>query len=329
MSKTNPRAGPSVALAPWLVAAMLAMVVVPATLTLRTVISPATLQNASSNPTPFGYTWSLLLFIVPILVIGFWFVPQEGVKIPKQSFWRTIGILVPGGCALDFFFAGHFFTFPNAGATLRIQAPALGKWVPVEEYLFYLTGFIAVLLIYVWMDEFWLAAYNVPDYRAEAKNISKLLRFHPTSAIVGLALVVAAIVYKKEFSGSPEGFPGYFTFLVATALVPAASFYPATRRFINWRAFSLTSFFILLVSLLWEVTLALPYGWWGFQPRQMVGINIGAWSGLPIEEIFVWISVTYATVIVFEVIKLWQASERPAKSAFLGKGVSAKAASSR
>jgi hypothetical protein len=50
---------------------------------------------------------------------------------------------------------------------------------------------------------------------------------------------------------------------------------------------------------------------------------------LPIEEIFVWISVTYATVIVFEVIKLWQASERPAKSAFLGKGVSAKAASSR
>jgi hypothetical protein len=316
--KTNSNTGPSAALAPWLVVAMLAMIVVPATLTLRRVVSPGTLQNASSNPTPFGYTWSLLLFLVPILVIGFWFVPQEGVKIPKQAFWRTIGILVPGGCALDFFFAGDFFKFPNSGATLQIAAPALGKWVPIEEYIFYLTGFIAVLLIYVWMDEFWLAAYNVPDYRGEAKNIAKLLRFHPTSAIVGVALIAAAIIYKKQFSDNPEGFPGYFTFLVVTALVPAASFFPATRRFINWRAFSLTSFFTLLVSLLWEATLALPYGWWDFQHRQMVGIYIGAWSGLPIEEIFLWIAVTYATVIVFEVIKLWRASERPAKAAFLG-----------
>ena len=328
MSKTS-SVGPSAALAPWLVIAMLAMIVMPATLTLRRVVSPATLQNASSNPTPYGYTCSLLLFIVPVVVIGFWFVPQEKVKIPKQAFWRTIAILVPGGCALDFFFAGHFFRFPNAGATLQITAPALGKWVPVEEYVFYLTGFIAVLLIYVWMDEFWLGAYNVPDYKGESKNISKLLRFHPTSAIVGAALIAAAVVYKKEFSGEPDGFPGYFTFLVATALVPAASFYPAARRFINWRAFSLTSFFILLVSLLWEATLALPYGWWDFQHRQMLGIYIGAWSGLPIEEIFVWIAVTYATVIVFEVIKLWQASERPAKAAFLGARASAKAATSQ
>ncbi len=107
-------------------------------------------------------------------------------------------------------------------------------------------------------------------------------------------------------------------FLVGGALVPAMSFYPIARRCINWRAFSLTLFFMLLVSMLWEATLALPYGWWGFQHRQMVGLFVGAWSNLPIEEVCVWVAVTYATTIVFEVVKIWQASGRRAKEAFLG-----------
>ena len=101
-------------------------------------------------------------------------------------------------------------------------------------------------------------------------------------------------------------------------MVPAASFFPAARPFINWRAFSVTLFFILLISLLWEATLAVPYGWWGFQEKQMLGVFIGAWSRLPIEEVCVWIAVTYATTIVFEIVKLWQASGRKAKHAFLG-----------
>jgi hypothetical protein len=66
---------------------------------------------------------------------------------------------VPFGCATDFFFASRFFVFENPGATLGISAPALNKPVPVEEYIFYLTGFIAVLLIYLWLDEYWLAKY--------------------------------------------------------------------------------------------------------------------------------------------------------------------------
>jgi hypothetical protein len=54
----------------------------------------------------------------------------------------------------------------------------------------------------------------------------------------------------------------------------------------------------VLLSLIWEATLAVPYHWWGFQHRQMIGVFIGAWSGLPIEEVCVWIAVTYATAIV-------------------------------
>jgi hypothetical protein len=75
---------------------------------------------------------------------------------------------------------------------------------------------------------------------------------------------------------------------------------------------------MLLVSLLWEATLAVPYNGWTFQHRQMIGLFIGAWSGLPIEELSVWIAVTYATAIVFEAIKVFVASERSVRDTLLG-----------
>jgi hypothetical protein len=75
---------------------------------------------------------------------------------------------------------------------------------------------------------------------------------------------------------------------------------------------------ILLISLFWEATLAVPYQWWGYQQKEMMGISSGAWAGLPIEAVLVWIAVTYGTTIVYEIIKVWQASGRSAKSAFFG-----------
>jgi hypothetical protein len=298
---------------------MLAMMAIPAAITLHSVTSPGTL-HVQPDASPHGYTWSLLLFIIPILVIGLWLLPSERLDIPQRAFWRTIGILVPLGFLLDIIFAQWFFTYPNPQATLRILAPAFGHWVPIEEYVFYLTGFIAVLLLYVWLSEYWLAAYSVPDYPAEARNLRRLLQFHPTSLILAVVLIGAACCYKKFFApvADRDGFPGYFTVLVVGGLLPAVTFYPVARRFVNWRALSLTLFFMLLVSELWEATLALPYGWWGFQHRQMIGLFVGAWSDLPIEEVFVWIAVTYATTIVFEVLKIWQASGCRAKDAFLG-----------
>jgi hypothetical protein len=148
-----------------------------------------------------------------------------------------------------------------------------------------------------------------------------LLQFHPTSLIAAIILIGAAWIYKKHFAAPVDqaGFPYYFTVLVAGGLIPSMTFFPVARRFINWRAFSLTVFFILLVSLLWEATLAVPYNWWNFQHHQMTGLFIGAWSGLPIEEIGVWIAVTYATVIVFEVVKVVLASQRPVREMMLGR----------
>ena len=61
-----------------------------------------------------------------------------------------------------------------------------------------------------------------------------------------------------------------------------------------------------------------PYGWWGFRQSAMLGLNVGAWSNLPVEEPCVWMAVSYTTVIVYEVIKIWKALGTGVLEAFFG-----------
>ena len=81
-----------------------------------------------------------------------------------------------------------------------------------------------VLLSYIWCDEYWMGAYNVPDYSATAENIPRIVRFHFASVALGVVLIAAAIVYRKFLSGAPEGFPWYFVYLVCASLIPSAGF---------------------------------------------------------------------------------------------------------
>jgi hypothetical protein len=310
----TPKTGRPASSGSWVLLAMLAMISVPAALTLHTVKSSAFRplnEVVAGNPTPWGYAVSLLIFAVPIVVIAFWFLPQEQVRISRRAFWWTVGILFPLGAALDFFFAQFFFRFPNSGATLRIAAPALGGPVPIEEYLFYLTGFLTILSMYVWLDGYWLRAFAVAEDDTQRAVFDRLLGFHARSFILAIVLIGGAIVYRRFAQPATPGYPGYLTFLVLTALLPSIALYRAVNRVINWRALSLTLFMILLISLLWEVTLAIPYGWWSYQPAAMVGLYIRAWDNLPIEAVFVWIAVTYMTVLVYETIRCWHASGRP------------------
>lgn len=298
--------------------AMLGMVIVPAALTLHTIHASALKSDFTPAASPYGYTVSLLLFIAPSLAIVLWFIPQEGLAISRRAFAWSIGLLFPLGAFLDFFFARYFFIYPNAAATLGIKAPALGGGVPLEEYVFYLAGFIAILLLYIWLDEYWLAAYNIPATADERITFDRLLQFHPASLVLAVALVSAAVLYERYVVNIPGRFPGYFVFLVLFALLPSAALLPTARPVINWRALSLTMFMILVISLLWEVTLALPYGWWNFREEQMLGIRVTAWSFLPVEEVYVWIAVTYSTVIVYEIVKRWKSSGRSMRHAFFG-----------
>jgi hypothetical protein len=302
----------------YVVFAIAAALVVPAAIALRTVVHPAILQATSDNPTPLGYTWSLALFIIPIGVLAWWFACRPDLKFPRKAFWRTIAALAPLGFALDLLFGNAFFIFANKAATLGCNVPALGGAIPIEELIFYLTGFMLVLLSYIWCDEYWMAAYNVPDYKTATEGISRIVCFHPASVAVGVALIASAIAYRKFLSGTPEGFPWYFIYLVCASLIPSAGFFHTAQRFINWRAFSFTFFLLLLLSLLWEVTLALPYGWWEYHTGILMGLHIGAWFGLPIEAVCVWLAVSFTTIITYEVIKIWKALGTRALEAFFG-----------
>jgi hypothetical protein len=74
-----------------------------------------------------------------------------------------------------------------------------------------------------------------------------------------------------------------------------------------------------LISLIWEATLGIPYQWWGYNYDQMMGITVGAWYELPIEAVLVWMTVSFATVTVFETMKIrLNMSERSLRDALLG-----------
>src|SRR6266480_3714079 len=191
----------------YIVFAIAASLIVPAAIALRSVVHPAVLRATSDNPTPLGYTWSLALFIIPIGVLAWWFGCRPDLKFPRKAFWRTIAVLAPLGFALDLLFGNAFFIFANKAATLGC-------------------------------DEYWMAAYNVPDYKEAARDITRIVRFHFASAVIGVVLIASAILYRKFLSNTSEGFPWYFIYLICAALVPSAGFFCTAQRFINWRAFS-------------------------------------------------------------------------------------------
>lgn len=297
---------------------IVAVVLVASALTLSRIEESVTPPPVADNPTPLGYTLSLSLFIIPFLYLVVWLLLHPEFKIQRKAFLTTLGILLPLGFLLDLFFANTFFTFENTGAVMGVEIPGVGGGIPVEEFVFYLFGFLFVLLLYVWSDEAWMGRYNLPHSHEHYQDSGRVLRFHKESLITALLLLGIAVVYKEFISHDPEGFPWYWTYLLAAAFVPSAGFYRATRRVINWRAFSFTFLLVLLISLLWEASLASPYGWWGYQADTMMGLFITAWSDLPVEAVFVWLAVSYTTVILYEVVTIWQASGKSLRELLFG-----------
>jgi hypothetical protein len=287
---------------------MAAVLVIPFALTLMTIKKQRPLIiDLVANPTPHGYTWSLSLFILPVLVLAFWVLKRKHNPIQKKAFWITAVLLTSAGILLDIFFGLTFFTFVNRNATLGLTfwgwsfVHGWQKIIPIEEIGFYTLGFLTVLLAYIWGDEFWFGAYNIDD--APRKKTKRIISFHFSSAIFGIIIFALGWLY-KAFGPHPwhDGFPGYFLFLTLVAMTPSILFFPVANPFINWRAFSVAFLFMLLVSLFWEAAIAVPYQWWGFQSRQMLGLMINGFCGLPIEEPLLWLGVTWATVIVYETI---------------------------
>src|SRR5262249_31482141 len=202
-------------------AGMILTLTIPALFTLRSIRVPQATVPVVDDPSPLGYTRSLSLFVVPIIVLTWWFLRHPAYRFQRRAFAITMVLLVPLGFLLDILLGPAFFTFENRAATLGIEVPVVGGTVPIEEFAFYTLGFLAMLLLYVWADEYWLGAYRIPGHGAEGERIGPVITFHLPSLLIGVALALTGIAYKRLFSGTPGIVPGYYLFLGATAIVPS------------------------------------------------------------------------------------------------------------
>lgn len=236
------------------------------------------------------YTLSLGFWILPLIAYSVFFAKTKLLgKNQKKAIAVNVGILAGVGTILDLFFARNYFLFPNQQMTL-----GLCLWgIPIEEFVFYIAGFGFILMTYVWCDEYFLKKYNVDDleYYNYANEEWKLLekRLPWQCIILPIVLVIAFTILKTQVNPTEHFLPSYMIFLTLTAFAPFYFFWRFTKAFINNRALILTLCITILISIIWEVTLALPRGYWDYDRTYMTGIFISPWHRLPLEAILVWV----------------------------------------
>jgi hypothetical protein len=285
----------------------------------------------------FGYTWSLILLYLPLAVLFWWY--RLSLRSDGDGSLRALmkGVLYNTALAaavfvlFDVIFAELLFNFPDHNAVLghspyrliRAVAYVPGyKWddscatiwtlyrascyslsIPVEEVLFYLGGAAVLRGMYIWASEDFLSLYTVPpaEYERRAKASRRLIKWNWSLTFLALAIVVAGFVFKRRYGG---GIPTYLLLQVLIVFPPLLVLHTRVRPFINTRAFLLVMLLQVLVSVVWEATLALPYGWWGYKEYGVIGRAITPWSALPVEASFFWISVGWSAMFLHEATKI-------------------------
>lgn len=282
------------------------VLVLPSLMALQTVQTPRPALPIAECVSPLGYTYSLAFFLVPVAAMLLWLRKQPELGVEWRACRLTLAVLVTLGYSLDCLFGNTFFTFENQGATLGIFVPgwdASDGWkanIPLEEFGFYLFGLMLATIGYLWADVYWLKAYHV-ESGTESLDAERIGRNAQRAVVIGLVLIIGAVLYKNYGPHQyQEGFPGWFAFIVIVGIIPTLAILPSIKSQVNWRAFQMTFLFITLVSVVWEVTLAVPYQWWGYRPEQMMGVMIGPWSNLPIEQPILWLLVTWQAVTSYE-----------------------------
>ncbi len=271
-----------------------------------------------------GYTASLALALFPLVPLLLWL--RAGGRdraIQRRAFGLTTLVVVPFWTALDVLLAHTFFTFEKLeSTTLGVCIPGWhpttgwGWNIPVEELAFYLLSCLTMVLLYAWASERWFGAYDEPPdaYQRHAARCIRSIKPDGRKIALVAALCLAVYAYKKLGAHEYQaGFPGYAFILLAGALLPNYTVYPAVSRFINKQAMLFTMMVVVLLSLLWEVTLGLPNEWWGYRKENMMGIFIRPWHGLPLEAAFLWLIAGWGNVVLFEFFRMKLYSGRGAR----------------
>ena len=267
------------------------------------------------------YFTSLVLWGIPILYLWpvFHMLTAEGTGRRRRALHYAAGTIVGLGIVLDFVLGFLTLRFPGCGEPAGFSPylfclPAVHGRIPIEELLFYAMGPVAILLVYACADERWLSKYNPPDDLLDLK----LIQLSPRLAMVAAGAVVMALVLWRV-NGT---FPTYFLFISAGAVLPAMFLYRTIGNLTNWPAFAVTTLYVIVTSVVWEVTLAIPREWWGYEPSGMVGLTISAWSRgdaiFPVEAAVVWLFAPFSSILTYEFAKALTHHPRPIKAALFG-----------
>jgi hypothetical protein len=294
------------------IVAMIFMIGTPAFITLKNITVAPDAHGLGDNPTPHGYTISLLLFLVPIAAMWYQLLRNHVGHIHRHALVVASGAITVIGFVLDLVFGHTFFTFKNRGATLGLRLPAWSfsemAWVrdylPIEEFAFYILGSLFMLTLYVWVERAWLEDEAEWDGDAKLFNVQRLVNVNRTALVLWILGVVGGLLY-KHYLGRVPGFPGYFLFIMMLGFLPTVLFMNSVRIFINWRAFSMAYGILMFVQLLWEATLAIPFDWWNYKEPQMLGIRARAWHSMPMEASLLWIVVAFDCIIAFELCRVY------------------------
>jgi hypothetical protein len=276
------------------------------------------------------YFTSLVFFVVPIVLLlpRLYHETDRGGR-RRRAFWYTTAFIVVAGCALDFGLGGYILNFSPNNCTYVWRFP-FGQHIPLEEVLFYITGGMAVVLVYFWADEYWMKAYNARQHRNNSELVLpsgepfRLFRFSPgvLACAVGLLLFGVFMKWRLGFGAWPP--PYYFTFLVLVSVVPAIAIYRNVKEVVNWRAFSFTCLYMLVTSCIWEVTLGIAREWWWYKvPPAVMGWHANPFGSLPdrpypVEALLVWLVVSFDAIFAFEFAKGITHEPGGAKKAMFG-----------
>lgn len=215
--------------------------------------------------------------------------------------------------------------------------------VPVEDVLFYVLATGLTLVIYAWGNLTWQKT-NSEDYvpKLDTADVARLVRLgrvercwhhdhiseEPFPGVVrGLLTLVkrswrekvsristclffgaaGAVAVGGMFLGGEGTFPLYAVWLLLGAGISSSIMLGACIDHVNWRSFAATALYMTLLSVLFEITVALPYGWWGFEDQILLGVRFTAWWDLPVEQLFLYVINTYEIVLVYETVVLWRA----------------------
>ncbi len=128
--------------------------------------------NLANDPTPFGYSIGMAIYLVPMLA-GLFMLRQlrSFALYQKTLIYAVVGMFIPI-FVIDVLFVGSsFFHFPNCGAYLGyIGAFDLVDWeweaqsVPIEDVAFYFLAIACTLVVYIWASLFWFPQAS-PFYR--------------------------------------------------------------------------------------------------------------------------------------------------------------------